>query len=1038
MLGADFNRTFAPGKLMVQALLMVVLMTQAAGAGDDPIVFVDRFEPGPCAPPIPADCDPPVVDTAGLHINEVWIDPIRRGIEDDVLDTPLMPAIELFNGSDTARDVGNVRLETAVQGANAALPAVALPPGAFLTVYFLPSGTSPGDFGLVDDLDFDDGSGSVFGDFGGTPDPQADDLALLEGDQTLRFVAWGDPFDPVSALETAALADGVWTAASRIPRSQATRGESFSLLLDGFYRSAMTTVRGPWAPNAADFITIAWVDQTAGIPQPNQPLQIAPRDGQLLPAAPVTLNWRACPEASAYLIELRDQEGPKATVAQYTSLTNSLTLQAGDLPFNPVYWTVACLFDNNQLRSPFPPTFVFGLAPGSGGGGSDPVELNLTHEYQRKDSGMLCLYDFSDNGGNRIGCAEQTAGQDCPWDGPHQVGSASQVRACGPLTENNCVRASVQMVYNYRTGGTPTLHQDYISYLIFAALNPPGIAEAGDPEGDLGAGRGVPPGPTRAVLAKVLDVAPGTIDIVNGPSFGQIRDWIDEDRPVILFRYWQGRGGHATVVFGYQTTPFAAVLVHDPTDGSNLRYRYSHYTSRGLRSGNPVLAIVPPSTIGTPFGDPPNTEHSGGLFDDFGDGDGVVSFDELNRFSTDPANPDSDYDQVDDQQEVHSYTYGLGPSTIVTRRPDIDLDGFRAELDCNSENDALGDLDGGEDIDGDGGHAGEPNPIGPGETDKFFTGAGKDSLSLNVTPQTGPPGTSFTLTGGTLHGNYGYQVEAVDCLNPKLPGDAIGGGLWPTNSAGNGDDTVFTCPSPGCWILYMDLADDGIWLDPAPPVPAVVACDTSFQINCTCAIDDGDDDSRRIDDSALVLPEFNEIDDLTGIEIRSFTPALIELVAHAQPGSGGQPPIHDWQVIVRIHDQPGSNQPDPSFAGFLWAQLQFDQVGQLLNPPAWQVWSPTGWQPEPIIPSEPTLNEQIHLQPSVDIEIVELSLVSAQPITVAGQAMEISGVRFLTLGQDLSPGNPGPIIDAVPDLQPSPGNPPIGQGFLDDLSCPLD
>lgn len=63
-----------------------------------------------------------------------------------------------------------------------------------------------------------------------------------------------------------------------------------------------------------------------------------------------------------------------------------------------------------------------------------------------------------------------------------------------------------KMVYDFFTGGAPALDRDYIPYLIFSGLNPPGIAVAGDPEGDLGAGRGVPSGPTAAVLAQVLGV----------------------------------------------------------------------------------------------------------------------------------------------------------------------------------------------------------------------------------------------------------------------------------------------------------------------------------------------------------------------------------------------------------------------------------------------------------------------------------------------------------------------------------------------------
>jgi len=1019
-------------------------LVPVAQAGE--VIFADGFGTSDnCAGINPFNCDPPTLDTGGLHINEIGIDPIYRGIEDAEDPAPPLAWVELYNGGAAAMDLTGLELRTGVSSVSAPLPPVSLPPNAFLTVNFLPLGQSPGPLGLVDDLDFRDGSGEIFADFGGEPQPDADDLALIDGVETLAFVAWGPPLDPVSQLEVDAVADGVWMAGSRVPASQFSAGESFGLLLDG-YRSSSAPGRaragGIGMATASDYITIPWVDQTAGIQQPTQPLQISPRDGQLLAAAPVTLSWRACPDASSYLVELFDTEDGTGERVQRRVQGTSVTLAAADLDFNPVFWTVACLFDNNTVRTPFPPVWVFGIAPTSGPGGSAPERLNVPHRFQRKDTNALCLYDFSERGGNRIGCAEHIATPSCDWDKPHDVDSPADVRACGRLTENNCVRASIQMVYDFFTGGVPTLNQDYISYLIFNGLNPPGIAVAEDPEGDLGAGRGVPSGPTVTALSKVLGVNPGDVTVRQNPSFADIRDWIDAGRPVILFRFWARprKGGHATVVYGYQTTPFGAVFVHDPTAGADLVFRYSHYSSRNLRSSNAVTAIVPPAAIGTPFGNPPNTDHQGSLFDDSGDGDGVVSFDELERFHTDPGNFDTDFDQVPEVEEVHSYTFALGERTIVTRRPDIDEDNFRAELDCNTDNDPQGDLDGGEDVDSDGGHLFEPEPIGPGETDKFMTGAGLDALALTVTPPEGPPGTTFTLSGGTLNSDYQYEVETVDCLSPKLPGDSISGVGWATDAAGNGAGDVFTCPRPGCWIVYADLADDLIWQNPAPATPSLVACDTNFTVTCQCRNDDGGDDSRRLDDSSLVIPENNEIDDLVEIVISRFTPDPLDVVVLTQSGSGGIPPVHDWSIVFEVQGQPGSNQPDPSNGGFLWAQLQFDEFGQLLNPPFWQIWDPIGnlWQPEqiPPPPTQPALNDQISLEPIVQTEIVELQLRSVEPIVIAnGQPLEITGVRVLTLGQDLDPLNPGQAIDAMPDLAPAPDQPPVGQDFVRPDSC---
>lgn len=205
-------------------------------------------------------------------------------------------------------------------------------------------------------------------------------------------------------------------------------------------------------------------------------------------------------------------------------------------------------------------------------------------------------------------------------------------------------------------------------------------------------------------------------------------------------------------------------------------------------------------------------------------------------------------------------------------------------------------------------------------------------------------------------------------------------------------------------------------------------------------IDDRDDDSRRLDDSDLVIPENNEIDDLFEVVISRFTPDPLDVTIRTQPGSGGTPPVHDWSLIVQIQGQPGSNLPDFTNGGFLWGQLLFDELGQLLNPPSWQIWDPLGnaWQQEqiPQPPTQPALNDQLFLEPFVQPEIIELQLRSIDPIVIAnGQPLQVEGVRAVTFGQDLSPQNPGQIADAVPDLQPVPDNPPVGQGFVSAGSC---
>ena len=87
-----------------------------------------------------------------------------------------------------------------------------------------------------------------------------------------------------------------------------------------------------------------------------------------------------------------------------------------------------------------------------------------------------------------------------------------------------------------------------------------------------------------------------------------------------------------------------------------------------------------------------------------GDDDGMMDYDEIERFGTNPGNSDSDGDGIDDKTEVLSYTIRdtLPNDTMGLRRglnqltfADIDEDGLRAELDFDS--DGGGKADGEED-----------------------------------------------------------------------------------------------------------------------------------------------------------------------------------------------------------------------------------------------------------------------------------------------------------------------------------------------------
>ena len=77
------------------------------------------------------------------------------------------------------------------------------------------------------------------------------------------------------------------------------------------------------------------------------------------------------------------------------------------------------------------------------------------------------------------------------------------------------------------------------------------------------------------------------------------------------------------------------------------------------------------------------------------DKDGIIDFDEVYRFKTDPYKKDSDNDGIEDKIEIWSYTrlepYGSAQGVLEEKYADIDCDGKRAELDSDSDDDGVND-----------------------------------------------------------------------------------------------------------------------------------------------------------------------------------------------------------------------------------------------------------------------------------------------------------------------------------------------------------
>jgi hypothetical protein len=263
------------------------------------------------------------------------------------------------------------------------------------------------------------------------------------------------------------------------------------------------------------------------------------------------------------------------------------------------------------------------------------------------------------------------------WDKPHETFSNH--------SSTRGIEAVISMVASYYGGN---LSQDRIAYYVYGEYLNDSI-----PENDLGHGKGI----MELNLVDVLRWAGIPVLRLNGkPDFEEIKYSLDNGRPILRD---DGSIEHRiTLIDGYT---LEGELIHliDPLTGSETKVPYEDLSI--------FVVWIPYSydNVITARSDEPT------IWID-SDGDGIVDFDEINRFHTDPLNPDTDGDGIDDKTEIRSYTFLSDDSfdSLDVRKPDTDGDGLRAELDPDSDNDGF--ADGLEDLN----HNGK---IDPGETDPF-------------------------------------------------------------------------------------------------------------------------------------------------------------------------------------------------------------------------------------------------------------------------------------------------------------------------------
>jgi len=379
-------------------------------------------------------------------------------------------------------------------------------------------------------------------------------------------------------------------------------------------------------------------------------------------------------------------------------------LPVTDLPAGTYFWRVQCIDQSGTpagwsavrrfIVEPFDIDELIGNAVSQSGsmvsghetrlaanksGGPDGLELagsevleswhvvGCSHIQQRKDTEMVCLDGCPMSGG-------------FPWDGAHPTGS----NMGGGHKGWYCSRACIAMIAGL---GGCTLSQDRVTYYIFEEAGSGSHAASGtgsidEPEGDLGHDTGIDDHDIcmclnwlyRSSGAVSRTYSASIFDDGDPSDMDSVKEFIDDGRPVI--RDIQRRtdthstliDGYAVVRMGTDVTNYVHVL--DPWSPNDVEWEAFGFDD--------TRYIEFPPTSGSP-----NRCDEATIGRD-SDGDGLVDFDEVNRFETDPNHDDSDGDGLTDRLDVLGYVFNPD-GTHNLRDADIDGDGQRKERDPDND-----------------------------------------------------------------------------------------------------------------------------------------------------------------------------------------------------------------------------------------------------------------------------------------------------------------------------------------------------------------
>ena len=406
------------------------------------------------------------------------------------------------------------------------------------------------------------------------------------------------------------------------------------------------------APGMDDpFSRGAWVVYPAGSATPGAPNHLPgvevmlPLDGVILTGTEATLAWYPVPGAASYRVEISTDDSFSGSVLETS--TSEPALATGLLAPGHYVWRVRTVGEDGR-ESAVSEVSGFELraeedrAP-------PPVRKQLSVPYvtQHKDTAMLLLEEPHET-------------MPMAWDQNHPIPNHKDL-----ADKMNCALAMIAMTNAFYGGD---LSQDRIGYEKLKTRQP-------GPEEDLMYGYGLNSDDATAAFEFALG---GPVEYI--PTFKSFDDaWalitvaIDSGTPV------PGAGPrHGYVISGYQVEAngHRVIVVNDPANGRGLRI--------DLDSGKGTAKTL---SLWRLQGSYVGRKQEKSVTTDT-DKDGVVDFDETERFKTNPNVPDTDQDKVRDKQDVitgvfdpeHGYAFHPGDSGR-----DWDGDLVPTELDPDSD-----------------------------------------------------------------------------------------------------------------------------------------------------------------------------------------------------------------------------------------------------------------------------------------------------------------------------------------------------------------